>query len=246
LICVVGRDKALRLIQYFSRFYAWYLFRTNHAQASIMPFETAKKQIGSARKLLRFGKFVEHFKAAAVLSDKKDIDPVLKFLGVSRQLGYAGYLTFDNLCVLDATGIRKFEKAKDFSKKAQTFWILGLASSILSGTYTLYGLKQRKQKVDKKEGEGVVESKKIEKYASISGPTPHHHPLCECVADNWFFFLSCRQWNTTRLQLVSDLCDICLPSTSLGYLSLDDGQVGLAGTFSSLIGLYNAWEKVRQ
>jgi len=212
----VGRDKALRLVQYFSRFYAWYLFRTNHPQTSIAPFEAAKKQIGTTRKLLRVGKFVEHFKSASVYSDKKDIDPVLKFLAVGRQLGYAGYLSFDSLCVLDATGIKKWEKAKALQKQAQTFWMMGLASSILSGAYTLYHLNLRKQKVDKKEGEGVVESKKIEK-----------------------------QWSTARLQLVSDLCDICIPSTSLGYLNLDDGLVGLAGTTSSLIGLYNAWEKVR-
>ena len=166
-------------------------------------------------------------------ADKKDIDPVLKFLGVGRQLGYAGYLSFDSLCVLDATGIKKWEKAKALQKQAQTFWLMGLTSSILSGSYTLYHLNLRKQKIDKKEGEGVVESKKIEKYdlpELLDGTRLRLH----------------RQWNTARLQLMSDLCDICIPSTSLRYLNLDDGIVGLAGTFSSLIGLYNAWEKVRQ
>ena len=49
---------------------------------------------------MRLGKFVEHFKAAALAADKKDIDPVLKFCAVGRQLGYAGYLTLDNLCVV--------------------------------------------------------------------------------------------------------------------------------------------------
>lgn len=33
-------------------------------------------------------------------ADKKDIDPVLKFCAVGRQLGYAGYLSLDNLCVV--------------------------------------------------------------------------------------------------------------------------------------------------
>lgn len=159
----MGRDKALRLVQYFSRFYAWYLFRTNHPQSSITPFDTAKKQLGTARKLLRLGKFVEHFKAAAIASDKKDIDPVIKFLAVARQMGYAGYLTFDNAVILDATGIKKFEGAKSLTNKAQHFWMLGLASSILAGFYKLYGLNARRQRVDKKEGEGAVESKKIEK-----------------------------------------------------------------------------------
>jgi len=45
------------------------------------------------------------------------------------------------------------------------------------------------------------------------------------------------------LQLVCDLCDLTIPSTGLGYANLDDGIVGLAGTASSLIGLYAAWAK---
>jgi len=213
----VGRDKVLRLIQYFSRFYAWYLFRTNHPQTSITPWENAKKTLGNTRKILRVGKFVEHLKAAAVASDKKDLDPVLRNLAVSRQIGYAGYLTLDTLCVLDSTGIRKWDGAKRLSKEAARFWMMGLASSIVSGVYKLYGLRLRRQQVNKKEGEGVVEGKKIE-----------------------------REWHAARLQLMSDCCDICLPATSLGLLGLDDGMLGLAGSTSSLIGLYNAWEKVRQ
>jgi hypothetical protein len=96
----VGRDKVLRLIQYFSRFYAWYLFRTNHPQSSTTTWETAKKQIGVTRKVMRLGKFVEHFKAAAVAADAKGTDPVLKLLAITRQLGYAGYLTLDNLVIV--------------------------------------------------------------------------------------------------------------------------------------------------
>ncbi|KAF2669881.1 putative peroxisomal membrane protein PMP27 [Microthyrium microscopicum] len=213
----VGRDKVLRFIQYFSRFYAWYLFRTNNPETAIAPWNNAKKTLGATRKIMRVGKFVEHLKAAAVASDNKSADPILRSLAVSRQIGYAGYLTLDNLCVLDSTGIRKWEGAKRLGKEAARFWMFGLASSIVSGVYKLNGLRLRRGQVDRKEGEGVVESKKIE-----------------------------REWNTARLQLISDCCDICLPATNLGILGLDDGILGLAGSTSSLIGLYNAWEKVRQ
>ena len=50
----VGRDKLLRTIQYFARFYAWYLLRTNKPQASIAPWETAKKQFGLVRKVVEW------------------------------------------------------------------------------------------------------------------------------------------------------------------------------------------------
>src|SRR5690348_7151056 len=91
----VGRDKLLRTLQYFSRFYAWYLYRTNATPAAIKPFEAIKKQFGLARKALRLGKNIEHFKAAKVAADRKGSDPVLQYTAVGRQLGYGMYLTLD-------------------------------------------------------------------------------------------------------------------------------------------------------
>jgi hypothetical protein len=96
----VGRDKLLRTLQYFSRFLAWYLYRTNRPQASIAPFDAVKKQFSVTRKLMRVGKFVEHFKAAAIASDAKALDPVLRYCAVGRQLGYAGYMLLDNATVV--------------------------------------------------------------------------------------------------------------------------------------------------
>jgi len=213
----VGRDKLLRTIQYFSRFYAWYLFRTNNPQSSITPWEQTKKQLGLTRKILRVGKFVEHLKAASTFADAKAVDPISKYLSVARQLGYAGYLSLDTLTVLDAANIRKWDKAKTLQTEAYRFWLMGLTASAVSGLYSLYNLRQRRAVVDRKEGEGVVESKKID-----------------------------REWNKAVLQLVTDLADMTSPATALGFASFDDGFIGLAGTLSSLIGMYNAWEKVRQ
>ncbi|KAK3899353.1 peroxisomal biogenesis factor 11 [Staphylotrichum tortipilum] len=211
----VGRDKLLRTIQYFARFYAWYLLRTNKPQTSIAPWETVKKQFGLVRKVLRAGKNVEHIKAAAVAAaDAKVTDPVLKYAAVGRQLGYAGYLTFDLATLLDATGVRKTVHAKRLQQEAYRFWAAGISCSIVAQLYTLYVLRQREARVDKKEGEGVVESKRI----AIERAASH-------------------------LQLTSDLCDLTVPVSALSWLALDDGIVGLAGTASSLIGVYTQWVK---
>ncbi|TVY17036.1 Peroxisomal membrane protein [Lachnellula arida] len=210
----VGRDKLLRTLQYFSRFYAWYLFRTNGSPSEIAPFDAIKKQFGLARKLMRVGKNVEHFKAAALAADSKSLDPVIKYCAVGRQLGYAGYLSFDAATVLDAAGIRKFEAAKRFQREAYKCWAVGLFFSTVSGLYSLYDLRVQASKIDKKDGEGVVAAKRIEK---------------ERAAIN--------------LQLLSDLCDLTVPTTAIGLANFDDGFVGLAGTVSSLIGVYGAWKK---
>ncbi|KAK5718120.1 Peroxisomal membrane protein PMP27 [Elasticomyces elasticus] len=213
----VGRDKTLRTIQYFSRFLAWYTYRTNSPAATVAFFEAIKKNFGSVRKAMRLGKFVEHFKAAAVASDAKSgsIDPVVKYLAVGRQLGYAFYMMLDNLAYFDQCGIKKFEGAARMQREASRAWLVGLSCNIVAGTYQLYNLRvaARKQR-DSQDAEKAVEAKKLE-----------------------------RDQRATQLQLISDICDSIVPSAALGLVNLDDGIVGLAGTTSSLIGLFAAWQK---
>jgi hypothetical protein len=50
--------------------------------------------------------------------------------------------------------------------------MIGLLFSTVSGAYSLYNLRQQAAKLDKKEGEDVVASKRIEKY---EGPTHMLH-----------------------------------------------------------------------
>ncbi|KAL9094880.1 MAG: hypothetical protein Q9165_002829 [Trypethelium subeluteriae] len=210
----VGRDKVLRTLQYFSRFYAWYLYRTNHSPGEIAPYEAVKKQFGLSRKLLRVGKFVEHFQLAARAADARSMDPVLKYCAVGRQLGYGFYLAFDAITYFDAAGIRPNSAAKRLQREAYKAWLFGLICNSFAGFYTLYQLRQRALTINKKDAEGTVEEKRLQKEQSAA-----------------------------NLQLISDLCDITIPSTFVGYLNLDDGLVGLAGTVSSLLGVYAAWKK---
>ncbi|OGM50545.1 peroxin PEX11-2 [Aspergillus bombycis] len=211
----VGRDKILRTLQYFSRFYAWYLYRTNRPQSSIDPYNAIKKQFGTTRKILRIGKFAEHLKAAAVAADSKSpIDPVLRYLAVGRQLGYAGYLTLDTITVIDIIGFRKLAAAKRLQDTAYRSWLAGLICSAIASVYSLWRLREKERTLDRTEGEGVVEAKKLEKERSAA-----------------------------RTQLFSDLCDLTIPVSGLGLANLDDGIVGIGGTVSSLLGVVSQWRK---
>jgi len=216
----VGRDKVLRTVQYFSRFYAWYLYRTNNPASSIAPWAATKVQLGLARKIMRIGKFVEHIRAAAELYDASQKisanggDNILQYLQITRQLGYAGYLTLDTLTVLDAAGIRKSPRAKEWQKQAYKAWFVGLLASAVAGVYSNYKLSIRAKDVNEKDPDAKVESKQIEKQRKL-----------------------------TNIQLLSDLCDLTVPSTAIGYATFDDGIVGLAGTVSSLLGVYSVWQK---
>ncbi|CRK13852.1 hypothetical protein BN1723_002070 [Verticillium longisporum] len=207
----VGRDKLLRTLQYFARFYAWYLLRTNGTAAQTAPWDAIKKQFGLTRKLMRVGK----------------------------NLGYAGYLSFDMATVLDAVGIRKSPRAKTLQREAYRFWAMGIACSVVAQVYTLYRLQQREARVDKKDGEGVVEGKRIALYDSPKPaprralPSPHQTNVLTLR----------RERAASRLQLLSDVCDLSVPTSALGWVAVDDGLVGLAGTVSSLIGVYTQWKK---
>ena len=116
---------------------------------------------------MRVGKNVEHMKAASVALDAKSgpvaADPVLKYLTVGRQLGYALYLSFDMVTVLDATGIRKLESVKKLQQNAYRAWCAGLVCSAVAGLYSLYRLAELEKRINKKEAEGAVEGKKLQK-----------------------------------------------------------------------------------
>ncbi|RMD43377.1 hypothetical protein DV735_g1693, partial [Chaetothyriales sp. CBS 134920] len=209
----VGRDKVLRTIQYFSRFYAWYLYRTNEPSSAIEPWSKVKAQLGVTRKILRVGKWVEHVRAAAEIYDasqkSNNGDKIAQYLQLARQAGYAGYLFFDALTVPDAIGFRKSESTKQLQARAFRFWFAGLLASALAGVYATYRLQTKAKALNEKDAESKVEGVKI----------------------------ASRQAQAVRIQLLSDLCDLTVPASALGYADIDDGLVGLLGVLSSLIAL---------
>lgn len=97
------------------------------------------------------------------MDDTKNRDEFLRYCAVGRQLGYAIYLTLDIATYVDAAGIWKLESAKRLQKEAYRAWFVGLMFNAIAGVYTLWGLRQREQEVDKADGEGVVESRKLQR-----------------------------------------------------------------------------------
>lgn len=123
-----------------------------------------------------------------------------------------------NTLQLDASNIYKYAASARLVREGNKAWFTGISFSILSSLYQLYRLRERAAKLSSSkaaEAEPVVEAKKL-----------------------------ARETNAVRLQLLSDLCDITIPATALGWAKLDDGIVGIAGTVSSLLGVYSQWKKV--
>ena len=134
---------------------------------------------------------------------------------------------------LDAAGIRPSEGAKRLQREAWRAWLVGLAFSALGGGYTLFRLREAEKRIDRSDGEGVVEAKKIELYVVSA---------MDVRGQLWLTSIGSER-QATNLQLVSDLCDMTMPTSSLGLINFDDGIVGLSCTVSSLIGVWAQWRK---
>jgi peroxin-11B len=232
-----GRDKVFRTIQYIARFYAWYLARVGKRLDLSTRYSSLKKQLGLVRKLLRVGKNVEHFKAAAMAFDNGSTDSFIRYTTVGRQLSYFIYLTADSSTIFDALGVRYWAAARRLEEQAHRFWVLGLAFSIACQSYTLARIRQRESSIDRDDGDGALESKRL---AMSEDGLP---PSIDLRLTKLTMSIVSRNKTNSQLQLLTDMCDIVLPMSALGWLTLNDGVVGVAGILSSAVGTYTQWSK---
>jgi len=212
-----GRDKGIRAVQYWARFYAWYLVRSGGAAGDVATWAHVKTSLGQSRKLFRVLKNIEHFKAAMRAYDSDDgKHPVVKAATVGRQLGYGAYLTLDSLTYLDALGLHRLQKQKDVQRMAYQFWALGIVCSMVNGGFQLY-----------------VQGGAAAAASSSAKQKAPEDTIAEKV--------SARRRNALAYQLLQDALDLTIPVSALQYLQLDDGLVGLAGLASSCMAAYTQW-----
>lgn len=85
----VGREKLCRFIQYFARFYVFYLFRMGASKASVTRWSELKNHIANARKFYRLLKPIEFaqtgVKSLAVKNE------VLRYTAILKQAGMFFY-----------------------------------------------------------------------------------------------------------------------------------------------------------
>ncbi|KAF9359025.1 Peroxisomal membrane protein PMP27 [Mortierella sp. AD094] len=220
---VVGRDKIYRAVQYFSRFLAWYLFRQGATKETVARFNSLKKTLGLSRKLMRFGKPIEHFENAAKATSLKD--EILRYFTIGRQLAYAGYLTFDGLIFIDGSGAYKFKNIKKYGEYASRFWLAGIVFGIFTSLYKTRQIQIRSH-VAARGLTHSVESEKSNARTELKALAKEQHSV--------------------NKQLLQDGLDLLLPATALGYLNLDDGALGLIGTATAIMGAQTQWRKVNK
>ncbi|KAI9228026.1 MAG: peroxisomal biogenesis factor 11 [Piptocephalis tieghemiana] len=219
----VGRDKFYRAVQYGARALAYYAATyTNTSPETIKRLTALKAAIGQARKLMRVGKPLDHLQS--LVSSTQQPDDFLRLAGILRYASLAAYLTFDMLQWIHSAGAYKFSNIKAYSRRASKFWLLGILFSWISGLYRLRALRIRGISLKRAQGDKAPESL-----------SPVMRKEGEALV---------KERREVETQLLQDSLDALIPASALEYIRISDGLVGLAGFYTSLMGMRSQWRKV--
>lgn len=134
-----------------------------------------------------------------------------RWLQIFRNLFYAGYLTCDGLVLLKAIGIINKGKLPNVGTWAARFWLLGVISSLLGGIQKVVSYNKFKRELRQEE-------KDLDKLKAVN--------------ENLY---------VAKRKIVWDLLDGFIALNMLKYLNFTEGDIGLAGVITSLMGLTDMW-----
>ncbi|ETW87321.1 hypothetical protein HETIRDRAFT_40385 [Heterobasidion irregulare TC 32-1] len=215
----LGRDKIYRAVQYFARFFAWYLLARGY-KLEATRWNALKGHLATARKLMRIGKPLEHLQAALRAAQTTgDLKEQISTIG--RQLGYFGYLTYD--AIVWANAVRfitlKPDTAQRVNKTANRFWVAGILFSIVHAVFKSGRLTQEVNSLraltEKDVGEENVRQTRLRTLAALL--------------------------TATRQQFVIDVLDVWIPAANIGLVTLNDGILGAFGFITSILALRSHW-----
>ncbi|KAF7320455.1 Peroxisomal biogenesis factor [Mycena kentingensis (nom. inval.)] len=216
----VGRDKLYRAVQNFARFYVWFLLSRGD-KADAVKWNALKGHLGTARKLMRLGKPLEHLQAAlrAAFSPGSAAEQLTT---IGRQLAYFLYLSLD--AVTWAHSIKfttlQTETAAKVARIANRAWLAGILLSIANAAIRTSRLTRESK---------ALRSKSSEKDVGVDAD---RQTRLQSIA-------------TTRAairhQFIIDALDLWIPASALGLSNVNDGVVGICGVISSLMALEKLW-----
>ncbi|KAA1468166.1 peroxisomal biogenesis factor 11 [Dentipellis sp. KUC8613] len=217
-----GRDKLYRAVQYFSRFYAWYLISRGQ-KLNATRWNALKSHLALGRKLMRVGRPIENLQTALRAAQTSGRLGE-QLTTIARNIGYFGYLSYDS--VSWANTVRfitlKPETAAKVNKTAARLWLAGILFSIAHGVIKTGRLTQEASELrslDEKDiGGQNVRQTKLQALEQIRA--------------------------ATRQQFLIDILDVWIPASTLGLANLNDGIVGIFGFISSALALRTQWAKV--
>jgi len=225
----LGRDKAYRAVQYFARFLAWYLLRRGIASEAAR-WDALKNAMASCRKMMRLGKPMEHLQSA-LKATQLQAPTAEQLTTVGRQLGYAGYLTYDAIAWASSIKFLRVdqERIQKWVKISFRFWLTGILFSLAHGILKA-GRLGNEAKILK-----TIKRGRVSEKITISSEAEREE-IQQLVQ---------KQRQANRSQMMLDILDVWIPSYNLGLVGLNDGIVGLLGFTTSLMAFNTHWSNLR-
>lgn len=149
---VVGRDKLLRLFQFYARFRIWNLTRPGPLVLAKERWMVFMSRLALTRKVLRAGRSVEQIqtvtKAASASSNSMDHDCFLHYISVLRHLLLAAYLVLDNATILDSLGLYPWKSSRRITLQAARFWFSAVVCGLCTQLYSFHRMRQYRKDKD--------------------------------------------------------------------------------------------------
>jgi len=218
----LGRDKTYRAIQYFARYYAWYLVNHAGSKDAAARWNALKGHLATGRKLMRLFKPLEHLQAALKVV-QGSATPLERWTAIGRQLSYAGYLSFDSLVWAQQIKFLTYspQRAQRHLEISLRFWLAGIILSLLNGLAKAGRLANRAKALSAPPRSGEKIGSEAERKATLAAVEKENRAV--------------------RLQLVIDSLDVWLPATGLGVVNVNDGVAGILGLITSIMAFRSQW-----
>ncbi|GFR12778.1 peroxisomal membrane protein 11B [Trichonephila clavata] len=214
-----GRDKLFRLLQYSSRFIWASLENKTSKEDLLKQLKDLEYTLSTGRKLYRFGRGVDTLYAA--LSSLHLRDPALRYTITFSKINMALYLLTDHIIWLGRAGLLNIDKTK-WARLSYKLWLFSLVMNL---SRDFYEIKQILKKLSYGGSNQVLQAKMS-------------HPPNTIISKLNLYYKILALHKDVVIDTVKNGCDICLPLSQLGYLSISPRTVGLFGVISSVAGMF--------
>jgi len=222
-----GRDKVLRFIAYFSK----YVIHVMQAQ-EISPdwqkrLKSGASNIGTTRKLIRFFRMFEYLNELLKCQTIKD--DAERYLAYWKSFWLAVWMGMDHIQWLNKVGYIKVasENLKKVDEYHSKGWLFGLVAGFIIAAYKF------KQALDE------LKVARSQLQGAVSDPT-------KLASVNAKLKSAEAKRNKQLMGMIKSGTDSIIPAARLGWLPVSDGVVGVAGTITSVIGIYDTWPGNKQ
>ncbi|KAI1062469.1 hypothetical protein LB506_006135 [Fusarium annulatum] len=272
LVSPVGIERILRGFQAICSLIVWYpaLFALIQPKVpSTLSLRALGGQINVSRRFIRFFRFLDTFRAGwlvYVAQGDKSIDMWLDIISKTcfGMFGMMETLTLLDLCGIENLRVFSAEKFQEIDYQSQLFWFAGLYTSVLVTVIRLYRLVAGTPASVKRE---TVSISSTEKPAELITAEKETAVLSEKMTKDdldkererlksivnkrkterraWIKKFK-REGYVLLRALVSDLLDMLLPTTTIGWVKLEPGLVSLAMFITTFTTGQAVWERVGQ